>query len=204
MSARSAAPPSTTDNVKLIGASDTVTASKTINSLTLSGDSTLTINAGVTLTVTSGAVLTTGTSTAPPSPAAAPWSWAEAIITTNAGSILTISTPVSGTNLTLAGGGTVNLPSANTFSGTTSLAGSTLNLGSVAGIGAGTLTLTSGTLPTSVGSGLALSNAVVLNNAAVTLGGSNPILFTAAGSVTLNGLNNTLTVTNTAVTASTA
>jgi CBS-domain-containing membrane protein len=50
-----------------------------------------------------------------------------------------------------------------------------------------------------VAGGVTLSNAVTLSNSAVTLGGSNPLALT--GAVALNGLNNTVAVTNTALTA---
>src|SRR5207248_11579675 len=108
---------------------------------------------------------------------------------------------VSVTNLTLSRTGTLNLPTANNFTGTTALNGPTVNLGSAAAIGSGALTVTSGTLQTSATAGLALGNAVTLNNAALTLAGSNNLLFTGAGNIVLGGLNNTPTVTNPAVTA---
>src|SRR5262249_15000335 len=137
------------------------------------------------------ALLTTGTSGGASITGGGTLVLGEAVITTDAGSLLTINTPVSGTNLTLAGPGTVQLPTANAFTGSTSLAGSTLVLGNTAAVGPGNLVLTAGTLSTSAG--LALANAVILNNASVTLDGSNPLVFGSAGGVTLNGLNNTLT-----------
>src|SRR5204862_192323 len=68
-----------------------------------------------------------------------------------------------------------------------------------AALGTGTVTLTAGTVQTANSSGVLLTNAVNFNNANGTLGGSNPLLF-GAGTVTLNGTNNVLNVTNTAVT----
>ncbi len=186
-----------TDNVNL-ASNDTVTASKTINSLTITGDRTLTINPGVTLTVTSGALLVTGTTAGAQITGGGTLVLGQAIITTAAGSILTVNTPLSGTNLTLAGSGTVNLPTANAFTGSTTLAGATLNLGDVKAIGAGGLALVSGTLTATATGGLLLTNPLTFNNSVVTLGGTNPLLF--SGAANLLGTNNTLTVTNTAAT----
>ncbi len=59
------------------------------------------------------------------------------------------------------------------------------------------LNLIGGTLQASTS--VVLSNAVSLNNSNVTIGGTSPIVF--AGTVSLAGFNNTLSVTNTAPTA---
>ncbi len=202
-----------TDNIQLRNASDTLTllntptGKKTINSLSLVGTSSLTINSGITLTVISGALFVNGTVTIT---GGGTLVLGEAIITTTAGSSLTIggNTVLSGTNLTLAGVSTANtalsttpatvtLPTANSFTGTTTLAGVTLNLGVNLAIGAGALNLISGSLQASTANGVLLTNATTFNNSTVTLGGSNPLLFTG---VTLNGVNNTLIVTNSAPT----
>src|SRR5262249_23751655 len=124
----------------------------------------------------------------------------------NAGSIVTVNTTINNagtnSNLTVAGGGTVKLPTANNLgTGSTALdGGTTPQLRNTAGTGPRTLGPNTCTPQTQSTTGLALRNAVTLNNASVTLGGTNPLLFTAAGSVTLNGINNTLAVTNTALT----
>ena len=184
-----------TENVRLT-ANTTVIANTTINSLVLVGNVILTINSGVTLTVGSGGLIATGGTVTVTG--GGTLALGEAVITTNAGSTVNINTPLSGTNLTLAGGGTVNLPSANNFSGTTTLAGPTLNLGVSTALGAGGFTLIAGTLQTSSASGLLLSKALTFNNSVITLAGTNPLVF--SGIATLGGTNNTLTVTNTAQT----
>src|SRR5262249_50225187 len=103
------------------------------------------------------------------------------------------------TNLTLAGGATVNLLNPNRFgSGTVALDGVSLNLGSTAAIGTGTFTFTNGGLSTNVSGGILINNAVTFNNANVNLSGSTPLLF--SGSVTLAGSNNRLNITNSATT----
>src|SRR5262249_29256175 len=66
--------------------------------------------------------------------------------------------------------------------------------------GTGAYTLTAGTLRGTTS--LVLPGAVTLINSTITFGGSSPILIT--GAVNLGGLNNTLTVTNTAPTVITA
>ncbi len=191
-------------NVNLAG-NDTVTASKSINALLVSGNATLTINAGVTLTVSSGGLLVTPGTTLTINGGGTLALGSEAIITTGSGSNVSVAsdgTTLTGTNLTLAGSGTVNLPGANSFgAGTTTLAGATLNLGAAAAIGTGSLTLVRGTLTTTSTSGLLLPNNVILSNSTVTLGGTNPLIFgTNANSstLTLNGTNDTVNVTNTA------
>ena len=91
---------------------------------TATANLTLTIAAGVTLTVTSGAVLVTGTSAGATINGGGTLALGgEAILLTSAGSIATISAAVSGANLTVGGGGTLNMPGVNSFAaGTTALA----------------------------------------------------------------------------------
>ena len=94
---------------------------------------------------------------------------------------------------------TITLNAANTLgTGATALNGGTLVLGNNAALSAGLLQLTSGTLQTSLTSGFLFPNAV-FNNAAITLAGANPLLF--GGTVLMNGTNNTLMVTDSAITA---
>ena len=73
-----------------------------------------------------------------------------------------------------------------------------LTLGTATAIGTGTLNLINGSLQTSATGGVLLTNAVTFNNSSVTFAGSNPLLF--SGAAMLNGTNNILTVTNTALT----
>ena len=199
----------TTDNLKL-SANDSVTAATpitTVNSLTVAGTVTLNIAAGQTFTITSGAIFlapgaaltVTGGGTLAFGPGA------DAIIyTANAAASFTVNlgTALSGTNLTLAGPGTVNLNGANLFgTGQTTLAGSTLNIATSAALGTGLLTLVSGTIQTATSGGLLLTNALTFDNANVTFAGSNPLLFGGGAATLTAGTNNTLNVTNTAATA---
>src|SRR5262249_54384518 len=106
----------------------------------------------------------------------------------------------SGVNLALASSGIVNLKGANNLgTGQTALDGGTLNIATSTALGSGTVTLTSGTIKADNTSGVLLTNAVTFNNANVTLGGVNPLLF-GAGAVTLGGTQDTINVTNTAPT----
>ena len=72
----------------------------------------------------------------------------------------------------------------------TALTGAQVNVGIAAAIGTGTLTLGGTVLTSSSATGLLLPNPVTLSNSSVTLGGSNPLLF--SGAFTLNGTNNTV------------
>src|SRR5262249_39605324 len=83
----------------------------------------------------------------------------------------------------------------NTYTGTTTLNSGTLTF-AANNAGTGAYTLTGGILQGTTA--LLLPGAVTLNNSAVTLGGSSPIVFT--GAMLLNGVNDTLTVANTAPT----
>ena len=183
----------------MVSASETVSASKTINSLTVTGNTTLTIAAGQTLTVTSGVVFVNGAFTLTVT-GGGTLALGEAILDTASGASITLSAATTGNNLTLAGPGSVTLPSANTFgAGTTTLSGGvSLTLGTTTAIGTGTLNLINGSLQTSATGGVLLTNAVTFNNSTVTFAGSNPLLF--SGAATLSGTNNTLTVTNSAQT----
>ena len=206
-----------TTNVRLT-ANDTLTQSMTVNSLTFSGSQTLTIPAGMTLTVGSGGLLVTGGSVTIKGGGTLLLgsSTMDGIISVNSGATLSLGdgsgtstdAVLSANNLTLGGSGTVNFSGNNFLTGTTTLAGATLVLGGNAGLGANifnsqglvnqpSFALYSGTLQGASG-GASIPNPVLLNNSNVTLGGSNPIVFT--GAVTLNGVNNVLNVTNTAVT----
>ena len=79
----------------------------------------------------------------------------------------------------------------------TTLNSGTLILGANNAISGGILNLIGGTLQATTG--VTLPNSVNLNTSNVTLAGSNPIVF--SGIVSLAGLNNTITVANTALTA---
>ena len=126
----------------------------------------------------------------------------------------TINSAIVAGDLTVSGTGTLDLPTANNFSGTTFLAGSPISIPSTVGgtlagaiAGGGTLVVgTNGSLGTStldlVGGTIESSDAVTLGNA-VALGGSaiiggyNNLTFSGPGSVssnsTLNVLNSGLT-----------
>jgi autotransporter-associated beta strand protein len=161
--------------------------SNTIGSLTLSGGSvttgtgTLTVNGNVTA---SGSSVISGNLGLGVS---------MVTFTVNTLGTLTISAVVSGAAvLSNAGGGTLILSAANSYSGGTRLTAGTLSVGNNSALGAGTLTVTGGTL-SATGGAVSLANAVILGGS-LTFGGSNNLTLT--GAVTLTG-NRTLTVTST-------
>ena len=123
---------------------------------------------------------------------------ADGVLTTD--NSLTVDAPITGTSgVTAAGTGQVTLSQTNLgLTGTDALNGGTLTLGAVGALGGGALTVTSGTIQASVPGGVTLTNiAPTLNNASLTLAGTNPLLF--AGNVALNGSVNVVNVTNTPV-----
>jgi autotransporter-associated beta strand protein len=87
-----------------------------------------------------------------------------------------------------AGGGTVNLNSANTFSGGITLSGGTVAVGNNSALGAGTVTLSGGTLNNTAGN-LAIANsinvAVTTTTAIQAVNGNN---WTLAGNITGSGM----------------
>jgi autotransporter-associated beta strand protein len=105
---------------------------------------------------------------------------------------LTVQAVVGGAGaLSKAGGGTLVLASANSYSGGTTLTAGTLVAGTGTSLGAGPLALGGGTFQSN-GSAISLANNVALGGNA-TLGGSANLTF--SGTVTLTG-NRTLTVSN--------
>ena len=190
-----------TDNV-FVTASATLTANDTINSLFLSGSG-ITVGGNFTLNLGSGAAMlasTGGVATGNTvSVATVALGNNEGIVTTNTGG-LTLSSTVTGAGtagLTLGGPGQLTLSGTNTYTGTTTLNVGTLVIGNNAALSTGPVVLSGGTLQTTVANGLILHNPVTLNNAQLTLAGSDNLIF--AGSLTINGFN-TINVTNTAIT----
>ena len=190
-----------TKDVNDTGASDSIAASTTVNSITFSGGgtATLTIPTGVTLTVTSGALLTTNNTALTVTGGGTLLLTAATdgvIITTGGASTNFVDAlnPGTAAAMTLSGTGTVTLPTANTYTGGTFVNGSTVIVGNDTSLGAssGTVTFISGALQTSLPGGLILSNPLTLNNSTVTFSGSNMIDVT--GAITLNGSLNTLNV----------
>jgi autotransporter-associated beta strand protein len=132
---------STTTDINLAGATDTVevtssygattlNASKTLNALAINGNG-LTVSgvAGSTLTLTSGGVLVTGGSDTISVPVLA-FAATEGILSVNAGSILTLGSAITGTvGFSKADGGSVTLTAASFDTGTTTLNGGSLTLG---------------------------------------------------------------------------
>ena len=125
---------------------------------------------------------------------------AEAIFNnlTNAG-IITVAAPISGNvGLTVAGAGAVNLNASNSYTGATSLASGTLDVGTAAALNTtGALNLTSGTFTSA--SALSVANSVNFSNSAVTFTGTSPITFTGPVNLSNSADNvNSLTLGNTA------
>src|SRR5207248_8905913 len=114
----------------------------------------------------------------------------------NAGAVAVFNRVISGSSLTVAGGGTTLLNGADTYTGATTLESGTLSIGNPTGLGTGGLTLLNGTVQASILT--TVTNAVNLSNTGgtngvVTLGGSAPLTF--SGAVNLSGAN-TLTLSN--------
>ena len=180
----------------------TLSAATSVGSLILVGNVALTINSGITLTIgngqTTGGMVLLNDGTGSPSLTGGTLAFgsSEAVVETGPGTAARITSATTGTGgMTFSGSGTVILAGPNTNTGTTTLDGGTLtvaanNLGNVP------LALIGGTL--TAGTTLIVTGATTLNNSKVTIGGSNAIVF--AGAVTLAGLNDTLSVTNTAPT----
>jgi autotransporter-associated beta strand protein len=172
------------------GVLDTNSHSNTIRSLTLSGGS---VTTGTGALIVNGNVTDSGNSTISGNLGLGV---SMATITVNSLGTLTVSAVVSGAAvLSKAGSGTLVLSAANTYSGGTRLTAGTLSVGNNSALGAGLLTLTSGSLSAS-GGAVSLANAVTLGGN-VTIGGANNLTFT--GTVTLTA-NRTLTVSNTGLT----
>ena len=120
-------------------------------------------------------------------------------LTTSA--VTTISSLIAGagTSITVGGTGTLTLPGANSYGGTTYLAGGTLIVGSNTSLGSSALNLGSGTLQASAA--VTLSNPFTLYDSAVTIGGVNNITLTNTGTLSDSpGGANTLTVSNAGLT----
>ena len=162
-------------NVNLAG-SDTVTVNTTINALMLSGaGGTLTINPGVTLTISSGAILDNGATVT--ITGGGILALGEAILNTTSSANLTINTTITGIDLTVSGSGTLNLPTANAITGSYRFQRRHVESRRQHRHRRRQLNLTAGTLKASVAGGLLFTNPLNLNNANVTLDGSNPLLF---------------------------
>jgi autotransporter-associated beta strand protein len=113
-------------------------------------------------------------------------------VNTVAGTALSISGSVSGGSaLTATGNGVLTLSGANGYSGTTTLGGGTLVLGSTTAIGSGTLTITGGSLDSSVPNLVDANNNVQNWNGSFGFTGSQNLNL-GSGAVTLG---NSLTAT---------
>src|SRR5207302_7353 len=111
---------------------------------------------------------------------------------------------VAGASLTLAGTNTVLLPVSSSYTGGTTISGTTVMIGSPTALGAtaGTINLVSGTIIAGAGSaigqplsstGTTVANPLQLSGTAFTFTGSAPLTF--SGPVTLTN-NDSLTVNN--------
>ena len=104
---------------------------------------------------------------------------------------------IAGTGVVvIAGPGTVNLNSSNTYTGGTNLLGGTLNLGDPAGkpIGSGVLTIAGGTIDNTSGSSMSLTNGGEIWSGSFTFTGTSD-LDPGSGPITLSA-NPTVTVAN--------
>ena len=128
-------------------------------------------------------------------------------LTTSA--VTTIGSVIIGgiASVTVGGTGTLILPTANTYGGTTFLDGGTLIVGSNTSLGSSTLSLASGALQSSAA--VTLANPFTLNDGSVTIGGVNNITLTNTGTLsdtlagttsTPSGGTNTLTISNAGLT----
>ena len=118
----------------------------------------------------------------------------EGIIYTNASTTTTFDTPITGSGgLTLSGTGTINFGGANNYTGQTALNGTSVGINSNTVFGTGTLTLTAGTITPA--SAVVLANPIVMNNGAITFGGTPQVTLTGGAQVT--GLFNLITANTT-------
>jgi fibronectin-binding autotransporter adhesin len=210
-------------NVKITSAftNTSLTASLSLNAVLIVGTG---INLGgaanTTLTLTGGAlVVNAGASgTATISVPTLAFGSVEGELNDVTGSTTTITSLITGTvaatsdGLTISGGGTLILPTANTFTGVVTVNGGytagtgVVTLGTTAAFGpsANNLTLIGGTLQSSAG-GLVFNNTLSFDNenlatftflgntvSSVTFGGSSPIVFTGATNLG-SGLLDTVT-----------
>ena len=105
--------------------------------------------------------------------------------------------PVPGASLILAGGGTVDLPTANTFTGGTTVNGPVVMIGSGSSLGTGTLNLAAGTLiggaPAVLGGPVSTSatmvpNTILVTGTAFTFNGSTPLIFNGPATLATNNV----------------
>jgi autotransporter-associated beta strand protein len=177
--------------VKTSGLLNLANNSDTIGALNLSGASVTTGTGTLTL---GGNVLVSGDSSISGNLGLGA---AARTFTVNSGVTLTVTAAVSGSlGLTAAGGGTLVLSGADSYSGGTTLSAGTLAAGSNTALGTGTLTVKAGTTLAASGGAVTLANAVTLAGNA-TIGGSQAL--TLSGPITMTA-SRTLTVSNTATT----
>ena len=174
-----------------LSASQTVTASETADSLTITpggpGQS-LAINAGQVLGFGAGAVAFDGSSQAfsITGPGQFGGSGFALTLSTYGANALTISAPVKGGTgrLILGGTGKTILSGTNTYSGGTQLNSGTLSLGSATALGTGTLTIDGGTLDSNVASLVNANNNAQVWNGNFSFAGTNALNL-GTGAVTL-------------------
>src|SRR5262245_13511447 len=181
------------DNV-LVTSNTTIGVTDTVNAVLVRGAN-VAISGGV-LTVGTGMVATSRAGNTISTTGLVFGSEGVLISDTDSSTTQTISGTITGTGgLTFSGLGSQTLSGTNSVTGTRTLNSGTLTF-AANNAGTGAFTLTGGTFQATAP--LVVSGAVTLNNSAVTIGGSSPIDFT--GTISLNGLNDTLNVTNSAQT----
>ena len=154
-------------------------------SITLSNNNVQTWNGSFTFTGSSNLNMGTGAVTLGASPT----------VTTTSG-ILTVGGIIGGgaQSITKAGGGTLVLSGANTFTSGVTLSAGELDINNAAALGTGTFTVSGGSIDNSSGGAITLSNNNAQNwNASFTFVGSSNLSM-GTGAVTL-GANPTVTVT---------
>ena len=199
----SAGPVGTTDVIfsttNAINRTTTLGAGMAVHSLTMNDTNTVSIGGANTLTITGGNAVTVGSGagmlTISSGLALTPVGVSAPSIVVNNNAGVLISGAISGTKgLTKAGGGTLTLSGANTYTGTTTISAGTLSIGSDINLGAAPasavadlLTLDGGTLETNATMALHVNRGITLTANGGTLNTDSGTVLLVPGAISGSG-----------------